>query len=76
MNIGFKIIREMTKEELIEEILIAQREHLEKQEINDLKQAVITVRTHQTQHRLMEEADLEQPRGFLGMLGMGGNDDE
>ena len=76
MNIGFKIIREMTKEELIEEILIAQKEHLERQEINDLKQAVITVRTHQTQHRLMEEADLEQPRGFLGMLGMGGNDDE
>lgn len=71
MNIGFKIIREMTKEEMIEELLQAQREHLEKLGENELKQYIISVRTHQTQHRLMEEADLDQPRGILGMFGMG-----
>lgn len=75
MNIGFKIIREMTKEEMIEELLQAQREHLEKLGENELKQYIISVRTHQTQHRLMEEADLEQPRGFLGMFGMGDSDE-
>jgi len=75
MNIGFKLIREMSKEELIEEILAAQKEHYIKQDIDALKQAVITIRTHQVQHRLIEEADLEPPRGFFSRV-FGGDDDD
>lgn len=75
MNVGFKIIREMTKEEMIAELLQAQREHLERLSENELKQYIISVRTHQVQHRLMEEADLDQPRGILGMFGMGDSDE-
>ena len=74
MNIGFKLIREMTKEELVEEIITAQRDYYTKQEVDALKQAVITVRTHQVQHRLIEEADLEPPKGFFHRV-FGGDDE-
>lgn len=71
---GFKIIREMTKEEMVEELLAGQRVAMNKADLDTLKGYVIQARLHQTHERLMEEADIERPQGIFGMLGR--SDDE
>ena len=64
MNI--KIIREMTKKELIDEILSEQKEHLEDQSIEALKATVIDIRLQLVKKRLVEESDMEEVSRFFG----------
>lgn len=68
MSTGFKIIREMSKDELIEELLAAQKEVMQRTDVDTLKRHVITFRTAQVQQRLCEEADLA-PQHIIGFLG-------
>lgn len=67
MNLGFKIIREMTKEEMIAELMKSQRILFEQQDEDTLKRHVIQARLMFTQRRLVEEADLEGPVMFGAM---------
>lgn len=70
MAMGLKIIREMSKEEIIDELLASQREVMERTELDHLKRHLIQFRVAQVQQRLAEEADLE-PGFFSGLLGTG-----
>jgi hypothetical protein len=73
---GFKLIKEMTQEEMIEELLASQRRMMEKMKINELKKYIIHDRQCQVTKRLVEEADLEDSSsGITGFLGLGGGDD-
>ena len=73
---GFKLIKEMTQEEMIEELLASQRRMMEGMSLNDLKKYIIHDRQCQVTKRLVEEADLEDsPFGIQGLLGMNGSDD-
>ena len=74
--IGFKIIREMTKDELIAELLAGQEFLFNEYNIEQLKHYVIQTRTIFTQRNLMEEANLECNQGPRGFLGMYGDNDE
>jgi len=70
MSMGFKVIREMTKEEMIEELLAGQREIMVMMEMDNLKRYIIHYRQSQVTKRLIEEADLQEapwPSGLLGM---------
>jgi hypothetical protein len=73
IEFGFKIIRDMTKEEIIEELVASQRVIMEAQTLDCLKQHLIHFRTVAVQKRLCEEADLE-PTVFGGLLGRGDDD--
>lgn len=74
--IGMKIIGEMTKDEMIEELLAGQRILYDEQSLEALKHYVIQSRMVFTQRNLTEEAKLEcqGPKGFFGMFGS--EDDE
>jgi hypothetical protein len=73
---GFKLIKETTQEEMIEELLASQRRMMEKMKINELKKYIIHDRQCQVTKRLVEEADLEDSSsGITGFLGLGGGDD-
>lgn len=69
--IGMKIIGEMTKDEMIEELLAGQRILYDEQSLEALKHYVIQSRMVFTQRNLTEEAKLEcqSPKGFFGMFG-------
>lgn len=73
IEFGFKIIRDMTKEEIIEELVASQRIIMEAQTMDCLKQHLIHFRVVAVQKRLCEEADLT-PSIFGGLLGR--DDDE
>lgn len=62
----YKLIREMSKEELIAELIDTTREHLEKHDISDLKAQVINGRMASVHERMLREAGLKQERGFMG----------
>lgn len=53
---GFKLIGEMEREELIEEIAGQQRNQLDKMNIEQLKSIVVDYRTTMYRHRLVDEA--------------------
>lgn len=55
----YKIIREMSKEELVEEILNHYRSHLMDHDTTDLKKTVIANRVEAVQNRLLTEAGLK-----------------
>lgn len=63
---AFNIIGEMTKEELIEEILANQRETLESHDIGNLKGLVVNMRLESVKQRLIEEAGLKVTPGLFG----------
>lgn len=56
---GFKLIRDMTKAELIEEILAEQREFLLKAELDQLRLRVVQFRLHDVQQRLLAESGID-----------------
>ncbi|HEY6022097.1 MAG TPA: hypothetical protein VIY48_20185 [Candidatus Paceibacterota bacterium] len=64
--IGFKIIGEMSKEDLIEEILAAQRAKLTATDVSALKVAVINHRVEATRDALVVEAGLTVQSGPFG----------
>jgi hypothetical protein len=74
MSMGFKLIKEMTKEELIEELLAGQKEVMEAMEVDNLKRYVIHHRQTQVTKRLIEEADLEEAPWPTGLIGWGNNE--
>jgi len=71
MSMGFKVIREMTKEEMIEELLAGQKEMMVTMELDSLKRYIIHYRQSQVTKRLVEEADLQDTPWPSGLLGMG-----
>lgn len=56
--IGFKVIGEMSRDDLIEELLAHQRESAIKQTTDDLKKLIISMRMHDVHRRLITEARL------------------
>lgn len=56
---GFKVISEMTKEEMIEELLIEISAQLHSMDTNQLKKHVIRDRVSHVQNRLIAEAQLD-----------------
>lgn len=63
----FKLIKEMSKAELIEELIAGWRIQLTEETPDNLKRAVIKYRTGAVQQRLIAEAELE-PTGLYGEL--------
>lgn len=53
---GFKIIGEMTTEEMVEELIGMQREQMEKMNIDQLKSLVVDYRASLYRQRLVKEA--------------------
>jgi len=73
---GFKLIREMTKEEMIEELLAGQKEMMVLMDEDNLKRYIIHHRHTQVMKRLVEEADLQESTGITGFLGWGNDSHE
>jgi hypothetical protein len=69
--IGFQIIGDMSREDLINECLAFHRKHCESVNTDELKAAVVTSRLMQYKESLMEEARMSPPTGFLGLFGSG-----
>jgi len=63
---GFKIIGEMTREELVDEIMHFQRRIMEEQDTADLKSLIIDFRLAETRKRLEKEAGIKITQGLLG----------
>lgn len=57
--VGFNLIKDMTKEELIEEIIHHHQREYAKHEVHDLRHAVIQIRLINFKERLTNEADLQ-----------------
>lgn len=63
---GIRLIGEMSKDDIIEELTTAWRKDLSKKDITELKQMIIAVRIQRIQDRMIEEAGLVKHTGFLG----------
>lgn len=63
---GFEFIKEMPKENMIEEILAHQRELLMEMEITALKATIIDIRVNALRKRLTEEAGITVTPGIFG----------
>ncbi len=63
---GLKIIREMSKEEIIDELMEAQRVAMIKRELGDLKAELISYRLAVVRKRMIEEAGMEEHQGAWG----------
>lgn len=64
--IGLKIIKEMSREELIEEIIAVNRAKLEQEDMVTLKSCVANNRIASYRDSLMREAGLRETGTFLG----------
>ena len=62
---GFKIIKEMTKAELIKEILDNQEVQLKHMELIQLRSTVADFRIAEMTKRINKEAGIKVTRGFL-----------
>ena len=65
--IGFKIIGKMSRDELIEEMLMHQRAMAQQQTTDALKQLIISMRMTEVHDRMIKEAELE-PSTVWGLL--------
>ena len=65
---GFKVIRDMTREEMLAELLAYQRRILEPQETMQLRSYIATARLEAYKKRLLDEAGLRETGGLLGGL--------
>lgn len=65
---GIKFIGEMSKEELIEELIEAYRTSCAKREMTDLKHEVIQLRMAIVRDNMLKEAGLKATHGPLGMM--------
>lgn len=63
---GIKFIKEMTREELIDEILVNQRAQLEEMDLNGLRHHVADFRIREATKRIHTEAGLKHVAGILG----------
>ena len=66
MPIGFKVIKEMTREELIEEVLAVQRAQLNEMTIKNLRHNVADFRVAEMTKRIHAEAGVRILPGILG----------
>lgn len=62
---GFKLIGDMTDEELIEEIAGIQRGQLHKMNSDQLKSILVDFRAQMFRHRLVEEANFSDVPPYL-----------
>jgi hypothetical protein len=63
---GLSLIREMSKEDIIEELIEAQRTHMNTREMSDLKAELIQFRLAVIRKRMIAEAGMTEHPGFLG----------
>lgn len=64
---GIGLIGEMSRQDLIEEIILAQRGNLATCTADQLKHFVVQLRMHNYHKRLMTEAGIDdEPRGLFG----------
>lgn len=63
---GIELIGDMTKDQIIDEIQVANRKLLEKAELAELKGMVIEVRMNAYRARLEREAKIEVHRSIFG----------
>lgn len=63
-SLGFSLIGEMSKKDLIEEIVIAQRKVLADRDVADLRAFVVQLRTTAVRERLMAEAGINPHSGY------------
>jgi len=63
---GFAIIKDMCKEDLIDEILANQRKHLLTCEVADLKGSVVAYRVERYKESLISEAGIKVTPGIFG----------
>jgi hypothetical protein len=68
LPIGFKIIKEMTREELIQEVVDNQRAVAEELPDSRLRHIVADFRIAEATKRIHAEAGLRQVQGPLGMM--------
>lgn len=71
---GIKFIKEMSKEELIEEVVTNQRAQLDEMKINQLRHLVADFRIQEATKRIHIEAGLKVTPGIFG--GMVTSDEE
>lgn len=64
---GFKLIGEMTKEELVAEVVEEWRRDVNSKEITELKELVVRIRMAHIQQRMLKEAGLSIRTGILGI---------
>lgn len=65
---GIGIISEMNRNDLIEEIVLAQRTNLAGCDVEQLRRFVVQLRMHAYHKRLMAEAGVDdEPRGLFGL---------
>lgn len=64
--LGFSLINEMSKDQLIDEFLLHQRKELEKMEMPILKGQIITIRVNAYRERLEKEAGVSLHQGIFG----------
>lgn len=65
---GFKLIREMSRAEMIDELAVHQRGQLEAQDTPTLRSYVASARLDAYKKRLMAEAGLRETGGLFGGL--------
>lgn len=64
---GIAIIGEMSRQDLVEEIILGQRGNLASCSVEQLRQFVVQLRMHAYHKRLMAEAGVDdEPRGLFG----------
>lgn len=64
--VGFKIIKEMSREELIDEIMDNQRAQAEEMETVNLRATVASSRIAEASRRIKAEAGIEMEGGLFG----------
>ena len=74
--VGFKIIKEMTKNELIEEIIENQRVQCQEMELKQLRHVVADFRIKEATKRIHAEAGFITKPGILGGLYAEEEDDD
>jgi len=68
---GFEIIRDMSKEDMVNEILEGYRANLSELDEQELRKRIIFTRVQSYERRLIAEADLtppEEPPGGVGFI--------
>lgn len=76
-NVGMKVIGEMSKEDLIDELIIGYRERMAEQSVKELKNNVISMRMDGIRNRLYNEAGFKPAQTILGgLIELPGEDDE
>lgn len=71
---GFQFVKDMTKEQLIDEIAAHHRRLMDGMELNTLRANVVSLRVEEYKKRMMDEAGLEP--GPMGMYAVKEEDDD